>query len=110
MTQQYLAGELSMILAQLCAASSDRHVCRCASRLRRAAETEPIEELGTIVERALGVTDRLCWSSLTHGDLTAFERQARLGAELREFGLCARLLDGVPADDGRAGDPRETGD
>jgi len=34
----------------------------------------------------------LCWDSLEHGDTAAFARQARVCAELRQFGVYARLL------------------
>jgi len=34
----------------------------------------------------------MCWDSLSRGDVTAFARQARFSAELRQFGICARLL------------------
>jgi hypothetical protein len=45
-----------------------------------------------VVARALALDDGLCWQSLTRGDGAAFTRQARAGADLREFGVCAGLL------------------
>jgi hypothetical protein len=36
----------------------------------------------------------MCWDSLSRGDTTAFARQALIGAQLREFGVCAGLLAG----------------
>ena len=62
------------------------------ARLRRVAETVPVAWLRGVEVRALTVADGLCWASLARGDLTAFERQARVGAQLREFGVCAGLL------------------
>jgi hypothetical protein len=44
------------------------------------------------VTRALDLTDAGCWDSLSRGDTTAFARQAAIGAQLFEFGVCAGLL------------------
>lgn len=92
MTTQYLAGELSVRLAQLQAEDRDR--LGGAARLRRQSETLPCEELAPVVIRALALVDRLCWTSLTRGDTDAFVRQAAIGADLAEFGECAGLLAG----------------
>src|SRR5262245_51234309 len=93
MTQQYLAGELSLRLGELQSAATDQQ-CACeAARLRYEAETVPLAELGSVLVRALELGDRLCWDSLDHLDAVAFSRQAALCAELREFGLCARLVE-----------------
>ena len=43
--------------------------------------------------RALGVADGLCWDSLGCGDAVAFGRQAAICADLREFGICAQLVE-----------------
>jgi hypothetical protein len=43
--------------------------------------------------RALALADDLCWDSLDRGDTAAFTRQAAVCDELREFGVCADLLD-----------------
>ena len=37
--------------------------------------------------------DYLCWDSLSVGDMATFDRQAAISADLRAFGICARLLD-----------------
>jgi hypothetical protein len=92
MTRQYLAGELSLLLARVSVEAADPASVEVAVRLRHLAETVPIAELGGIVVRALGLTDSLCWESLEQGDVTAFTRQAEMGAGLHEFGVCARLL------------------
>src|ERR1022692_4309590 len=42
---------------------------------------------------ALALTDGRCWESLNRGDLAAFTRQAKVCAELHEFGVCAGLLE-----------------
>jgi hypothetical protein len=92
MTQQYLAGELSRLLGRLAATAPDPVAEADVARLRRAAETTSIGELGTVVVRALHLTNTLCWTSVDRGDLAAFDQQAELGAELSEFGHCSRLL------------------
>lgn len=91
MTQQYIAGELSILLGQLQALAADE-AARDVAGLRREAETRPVAALAQVVVRALALDDGLCWDSLTRGDAVAFTRQARIGADLREFGVCAGLL------------------
>ena len=93
MTRQYLAGELSVLLAHLQAVANTEAARRDAWSLRHAAETEPIPALGSVIVRALAVADDLCWDSLNRGDTVAFTRQAAVCDELREFGVCAGLLD-----------------
>ena len=92
MTQQYLAGELSVLLARLQAVATNQAAVRDVAQLRRGAETGPVTALPTMVVRALVLTDRLCWDALERGDSVAFTCQAAICAELREFGVCARLL------------------
>jgi hypothetical protein len=92
MTQQYLAGELSLRLAQLPALATNRVALDAAVHLRHLAETLPVATLTGVVERALELIDGLCWESLGRGDITAFIQQAALGAELHEFGVSASLL------------------
>jgi hypothetical protein len=93
MTQQYLAGELSLLLGRLQAAATNQRSLRDVARLRREAETEPLAALASVVVRALQLTDGLCWDSLELGETAAFFGQAAFCAELREFGVCAGLLD-----------------
>jgi hypothetical protein len=92
MTQQYLAGELSVLLGHVQAVSTTEAAACEAASLRQAAETEPIWALRSVTVRALALTDRLCWESLTTGDTAAFTRRAAVCAELHEFGVCAGLL------------------
>jgi hypothetical protein len=92
MTRQYVAGELSVLLAHLQAVTTTEAAGRDAWSLRQAAETEPIPALGPVTLRALALTERLCWDSLNRGDTAAFTRQAVVCAELHEFGVCAGLL------------------
>ncbi|MEV0375716.1 hypothetical protein AB0I10_39250 [Streptomyces sp. NPDC050636] len=92
MTQQYLVGEASVLLAQLESSGTDPVVARELARLRHEAETGPVSRLGSVALRALELTDELCRDSLRRGDVPAFLRQCVCGADLREFCVCARLL------------------
>jgi len=92
MTQQYLVGELSVLLERVQAVATTEAASRDATALRRTAETVPVRSLGWVTVRALALTERFCWDSLSRGDTTAFTQQAAAGAALREFGVCASLL------------------
>jgi hypothetical protein len=92
MTQHYIAGELSMLLARLQDVAGDELCARAAARLRHEAETRPLTALASVAVRALALGDDLCWDSLTRGDVASFTRQSVVGADLREFSLCAGLL------------------
>jgi hypothetical protein len=92
-TQQYVAGELSLRLEQLQAVAPDPERAREVARLRYEAERVPRAALGSVVVRALGLADRLCWDSLGSGDTLAFNREAAISADLWEFGICARLVE-----------------
>jgi hypothetical protein len=92
MTEQYLIGELSLLLAQLQAAAGSQASACDVVRLRREAETCPLAALGSLVLRALRLADDLCWDSLARGDIRAFTYQAEAGADLRRFAVCASLL------------------
>ena len=78
MTQQYVAGELSLRLGQLQAVATPEERAREVARLRYDAERLPRAELGSVVVRALGLADRLCWDSLECGDALAFSREAAI--------------------------------
>jgi hypothetical protein len=93
MTQQYLAGEFSLLLAQLQAVATDPSSARALGRLRREVETHPSAALAAELIRTLEVTDELCFDSLARGDVAAFDCQTATVAQLREFGVCAGLLD-----------------
>ena len=92
MTQQYLAGELSVLLERVQAVTTTEAARRDARLLRQATETGPVQALGWVTVRALALIEQLCWHSLDQGDTAAFTRQAAAGAALREFGVCADLL------------------
>ncbi len=86
MTQQYLAGELSLLLAQLQAVATNSAFVRDLGRLRQEAETMPLTTLSLVAVRALEVADDVCWDSLERGDIAAFVRQTTICAELWQFG------------------------
>jgi hypothetical protein len=91
-TRRYLAGELSLLLAQVQAVTTSEAAGREACALRRAAETEPIQGLRSVTACALTFTEGLCWDSLATGDALSFSRQAVVCAELHEFGVCAGMF------------------
>jgi len=91
-TVQHLIGELSVRLEQLqAAAGHDR--ARDVASLRYQVETQPVDWLAAGTSRALALADQLCWDSLSRGDTASFTRQAAIGADLRLFGVSARLLE-----------------
>jgi hypothetical protein len=63
------------------------------TQLRQQVETSPVSRLAAETIRAMTLADQLGWDSLSQGDAHAFERQAAISADLRLFGVCARLLD-----------------
>lgn len=91
MIQDYLIGELSVRLERLQSASAG--TVSDLARLRWRVETCPTAELAVETAQALALADRLCWDSLSSGDTAAFSRQAAVSADLRMFGICARLLE-----------------
>jgi len=91
MIWEHLAGELSVRLEQLQAATATPVIE--LAQLRHQVEEGPATELDQELARALAVADRLCWDSLSGGDIAAFARQAQVCADLRLFAACARLTD-----------------
>jgi len=90
-TRQYLIGELSVRLEQLqavAASGAEQDV----ARLRHEVENGGTSGLGPAAAQAIALADALCWRSLAHGDIAAFSSQAAISADLRLFGVCARLL------------------
>jgi hypothetical protein len=93
MTQDYLIGELLARLERLQSASASAGAVGDITRLLWRIETRPAAELRAETAQALAVADRLCWDSLSAGDMVSFDRQAAISADLRLFGVCARLLE-----------------
>lgn len=96
MTQQYLVGELSLILGELQAVATNKPAARDIGHLRQEAESTRPEALAPVVVRAVELTNRVCWDALERGEAAAFVREVAICAELREFGVCAGLLDEDP--------------
>src|SRR6266516_2001223 len=90
MTRQCLIGELSVRLEQLQASTGQ--ATPDVARLRTEVETGPLTGLASATARAMALADDLCWDSLSRGDAAAFADQAKIGAELCQFGISIRLL------------------
>src|SRR5260370_28517241 len=67
MTQQYLAGALSVLLERVQAAATTGAAGRDAKALRQAAAAVPDRPLGCGPVRAAGLPERLCWDSPSPG-------------------------------------------
>ena len=91
MTQQYIVGELSVLVAGLC---PDRcpALAECVRDLRHRVERTSPTALAPLVREAVDLADRACWTSLEAGDMDWFSQQAAGAAVLREFAICAGLL------------------
>jgi hypothetical protein len=92
-TQQYLIGELSLLLSNVAAVATNDDNVEEALRLRRRAETSTPEDLTAVAVSALRLTDVLCLMSLSRGDTTAFTAQVEVSRGLYEFGVCSGLFD-----------------
>ncbi len=92
-TQQYLIGEVSLRLAQLQAVVLEPSLARAVAQLRGEAETSPLGALPAVLIRTFDMTDAICLDSLARGDMTVFFSQVASAAELREFGVCAGLIE-----------------
>jgi hypothetical protein len=95
MTQQYLAGELSLLLSEVEQLARQHSWAGAVALLRREAEMTQPAALGAVAVRGLQLADALCWCSLADGDVAAFENQAGVVSRLFEFGVCAGLVDEV---------------
>ena len=91
-TEQYIIGELSVLLVQLEVVAPDEESACEFARLRGETERAPFETLPNIALEALRLIRGLCRDSLARGDLRTLTSQATMAAELREFAVSARLL------------------
>jgi hypothetical protein len=89
--RDYLIGELSVRLGRIESVAAGRTE-RDLAQLRHNVENGPFGTLGQATAQAVTLADDLCWQSLACGDVASFARQADIAAELRLFGICARLL------------------
>jgi hypothetical protein len=90
MTQQYIVGEFSWLLAELQPAPGEWLAAVCD--LRREVERAPLSELPRLASEALNLTDRICWAALERGDMGGFCGNATTAVALREFTANAGLL------------------
>jgi hypothetical protein len=90
MTQQYIVGELSALLAGLRPAPDE--LGEAVSNLRHEVEFGPLPKLSVLAREAMALTDMICWVALEQGDVSGFRRYADTAAALREFTASANLL------------------
>lgn len=91
MTHNYLIAELSVRLGEL-QATAAHDTAPELTALRYQVEAGSPLGLRDAAAQALALADRLCWQSLSRGDIAAFARQAEVSADLHLFGVCSRLL------------------
>jgi hypothetical protein len=90
MTQHYIVGELSSLLGDLQPPPGDWSAA--VDELRHEVEHSAVPLLPRLAREAMGLTDRVCWDALEHGDVGDFSRYAKTGAALWEFSANAGLL------------------
>lgn len=86
MTQQYLIGQLSVLLGQLEARCGDR---TAVHDLRRRVEQAPLQQAPELTHVAIELADASCWAALERGDVAEFVAAAKAAAALGEFADCA---------------------
>jgi hypothetical protein len=91
MTQQYIAGEFSSLLAELRPAPNES-LTAALDDLRREVEASPLARLPRLALKAMTLTDVICWAALERGDASGFCRYANGAAMLQEFTDNADLL------------------
>ncbi len=90
MTRQYIVGELSSLLGDL--QPAPREWVAAVGALRREVESAPLSMLPELAQKALSLTDMVCWAALEHGQASAFLGYAKTAVALREFAENAGLL------------------
>lgn len=90
MTQQYLVGQLSLLLEDLHPPPGEW--LTAVGKLRREVECAPVSVLPRLAREALGLTDLICWSALELGDVSGFCGCSKSATALREFAESARFL------------------
>jgi hypothetical protein len=89
-TQQYIVGEFSALLAELQPAPQTSTAA--VHDLRREVESSPLRQLPSLAHRALRLTDAICWAALEDRDVTGFSRSAKTARALGDFTENAGLL------------------
>ena len=90
MTQQYIVGQFSVLLAEMELVPGEWQAT--VRDLRRKVETSPLPMLPRLAGEAMAVIDRVCWVALEEGDAAGFRRSAQTGASLRDFMANAGLV------------------
>ena len=91
MTQQYLIGQFSLLLADMAPPPGDR--CEAAVHdLREEVERSPVQMLPKLAREAMVLSDVMCWGALERGDAIGFCRYAKAAVALGEFTDAAGLL------------------
>ena len=90
MTQQYIVGEFTSLLADLQPAPGEWLVA--VDDLRREVESSAVRMLPPLADKAMNLTDTICWAALEQGDVGGFCRYATTAVALREFTENAGLL------------------
>jgi hypothetical protein len=90
-TQQYVLGELSVLVGRLCPDGRCSLAPRVAD-LRHRVEQASLCGLGPLVAEAMEIAEAACWQLLEQADIDGFEREAAVTAALHEFAVCAGLL------------------
>jgi hypothetical protein len=90
-TEQYLIGELSALLADL-QPVPDESLAAALHSLRREVEAGPPARLAPLAQQALDLTEMICWVTLERGDVALFCRDVDAAVGLREFATSANLL------------------
>jgi len=89
MTQQYVVGQLSVLLGDLERSASQWQPA--VRDLRREVESSPLAGLPRLAEEAIGLGDTICWAALEHGDVSRFRGCVKSAFALGEFIDCAGL-------------------
>src|SRR5438034_11387459 len=84
MTQHYIVGEFSLLLAGL-QPVSDKLLGEAVGKLRHEIECSPLPILARLAGEAIALTDSICWVALEQGDASGFRRYADTAVALREL-------------------------
>ncbi len=90
MTEQYLVDELSCLLGDLRPVADDL-LAAALRDLRRDVEACPPWRLDQLAERAMRLTDSICWATLEGRDMAQFCKAVDAAVRVREFSLSANL-------------------
>ena len=84
MTEQYLIGQLSVLLEELQPPPAER-LAGAVRDLRRAVESSPPHMVGKLAHDAIDLTDVICWDALERGDAGGFRRCAKAAVALGDL-------------------------